>query len=160
MSARTEGVTQFQAVGYRTQTQTQNRLWHTCKIIIWACLNSRVLMLNLMLNLMFPIKGAISWGKFPMNHLKLRPQAAKELSSSWTVQERTYLPFPGRKKQQDTTLQKSSNKKICMKQVKLISFTSHTSYTSYTSCTLYMTYMPYASYASYTSYTSYMSHTS
>ena len=46
MSARTEGVTQFQAVGYRTQTQTQNRLWHTCKIIIWACLNSRVLMLN------------------------------------------------------------------------------------------------------------------
>jgi hypothetical protein len=29
-----------------SETQTQNRLWHTCKIIIWACLNSRVLMLN------------------------------------------------------------------------------------------------------------------
>ena len=46
---------------------------------------------------MFPIKGAISWGKFPMNHLKLRPQAAKDYQAHGLSRNERILLFLGKK---------------------------------------------------------------
>jgi hypothetical protein len=68
---------------------------------------------------MFPIKGAISWGKFPMNYLKLRPQAAKGLSSSWTVQERTYPPFPGQKNDRTWPFRRAATKRSAWNRLNL-----------------------------------------